>query len=674
GIDKTILSFENQRIGSKGIEATGDGLVLEDFAVENTKGNAIKVLGANGVTFRRVRTEWTGGPSPDNGAYGLYPVQCTSVLIDGCVAIGASDAGIYVGQSERIIVRNSRAEGNVAGIEIENSIDADVHDNVATGNTGGLLVFDLPGLKLSNGRNVRLFRNKITKNNIGNFAPPGNMVGSVPPGTGIMVLAATDVEIFENEIRDNHNFNVSVVSYFITGRKMKDEKFSPFAERVHIHDNVIEGGGTKPAGANSDVFKRILGVPLPQIAYDGVANPKRLKDGVLPREEGVVLKNNGGADFVNFRLPSLQKGKPNVDRDLSNYEGTRPRLKAVTLDAPPEPRPERSSSALVYRQAPPKLSDWGLFEGNGASQEPVSGVVPYDLNTELFADYAAKRRFVRLPTGEAATYRAKRVFDFPRGTVIAKTFSMPRDFTDPKQGEVLLETRILSHEENGWFGFSYLWNAEQTDAKLALGGAEVDVEWVHSDGQNRSNRYVVPSAQQCKSCHMTQLESRKIEPIGPKARHLNKDFSYSSGAQNQLAHWSSVGILKDAPSPDDAPKATQAYDASQPIAKRARAWLDINCSHCHSKTGPASSSGLDLTIHETDPSRLGILKVPVAAGRGSGGRRHGIVPGTPDESILVYRIESTDPAIMMPTLPRRLVDEEGAKLIRRWVAELPPSE
>ena len=183
GPDKTILSFRDQQVGSDGLAVTGDGFVIEDLAVENTAGNAIKVLGATGVTFRRVRTEWTDGPKSTNGAYGIYPVQCSDVLIEDCVAIAAADAGIYVGQSERVIVRRCRAEKNVAGIEIENTRHSDVYDNVAQNNTGGILVFDLPGLPVANGGTTRVYRNRIQGNNHTNFAPKGNMVADVPAGT-----------------------------------------------------------------------------------------------------------------------------------------------------------------------------------------------------------------------------------------------------------------------------------------------------------------------------------------------------------------------------------------------------------------------------------------------------------------------------------------------------------
>ena len=213
GIDKTVLSFKNQKSGAQGLSVTSDNVVLQDFAIEDAKGDAIKVKGVDGISFIRVRTEWTGGVSTDNGAYGLYPVESKNVLIDSCVAIGASDAGIYVGQSENIIVKNSRAEFNVAGIEIENSYYADVFDNHAENNTGGILVFDLPDIPQQGGHHIRVYRNKSINNNTDNFAPEGNIVGEVPRGTGIIIQANSHVEIFDNDIGDNETINIAVVTY-----------------------------------------------------------------------------------------------------------------------------------------------------------------------------------------------------------------------------------------------------------------------------------------------------------------------------------------------------------------------------------------------------------------------------------------------------------------------------
>ncbi|MFN3163650.1 MAG: parallel beta-helix domain-containing protein [Pseudohongiellaceae bacterium] len=217
--------------------------------------------------MRNVRTEWTGGPLTSNGAYGIYPVQSSNVLIDGAVAIGASDAGIYVGQSTRIIVRNSRAEYNVAGIEIENSTFADVHNNVATNNTGGILVFDLPNLPVQGGRNTRVFNNQINNNNTANFAPEGNIVGTVPAGTGLMILANDSIEVFGNDFIDNNSANVLIASYLITGLDVDDENYDPFPEAIYIHGNNFSGGGTQPDSepltmlqqATGQAFQRGLG-------------------------------------------------------------------------------------------------------------------------------------------------------------------------------------------------------------------------------------------------------------------------------------------------------------------------------------------------------------------------------------------------------------------------------
>ena len=215
----TVLRFDNQTSGAQGILATGNNFVVEDIAIENTPGDSIKVEGSNGVTIRRVRVEWTNGPDENNGAYGLYPVQTRNVLIEDCNVRGASDAGVYVGQSEVIIVRRNYVWENVAGIEIENSKFADVYDNETTANTGGMLVFDLPGPPVQGGEATRVFNNKINDNNTPNFAPAGNIVATVPTGTGIMVMANDDIEIFGNyHHRQPVRGGIYIVSYYISRR------------------------------------------------------------------------------------------------------------------------------------------------------------------------------------------------------------------------------------------------------------------------------------------------------------------------------------------------------------------------------------------------------------------------------------------------------------------------
>jgi len=319
--------------------------------------------------------------------------------------------------------------------------------------------------------------------------------------------------------------------------------------------------------------------------------------------------------------------------------------------------------------APEKLSEYGLFVGNGTTQEPVEGVIPYDLNTPLFSDYTAKYRFVKLPPGKSANYSASEAFAFPVGTVIAKTFAYPLDERNPELGQRLLETRILRHEVDGWVGLPYLWNAEQTEATLDVAGSTVDVSWIDSDGSERKNNYIIPNSNQCKGCHK---QGETMLPIGPKARHLNRDFAYKHGSENQLAYWTRQGALVDAPPPDSAPRLAVWDDPSSgTLDARARAWLEVNCAHCHNPAGPARNSGLDLTAAQTSPTAWGIFKPPVAAGRGSGGLAYDIVPGKPDESILVFRTASTDAGIMMPELGKRLVHEEGLALVRQWIAAMP---
>jgi uncharacterized repeat protein (TIGR03806 family) len=316
-----------------------------------------------------------------------------------------------------------------------------------------------------------------------------------------------------------------------------------------------------------------------------------------------------------------------------------------------------------------KLSQYALFAADPAAQQPGPGVIAYDLNSALFSDYAEKYRFVKLPGGTHASYRETDAFEFPVGTVIAKTFAFPRDARDPSQGRRLIETRILKREPDGWVGLPYVWNAAQTDATLDVAGDTVDVSWVHIDGRSRTDNYIIPNANQCKGCHKL---GETITPIGPKARHLNRDFAYSQGPENQLAHWTRVGALAGAPSPAEAPRLAVWDDpASGTLDDRARAWLEINCAHCHNPDGPARNSGLDLLASQRNPTAFGIFKTPVAAGLGSGGRSFDIVPGQPDQSIMAYRIASTHPGVMMPELGKRLVYEEGVALVIQWIAAMP---
>lgn len=317
---------------------------------------------------------------------------------------------------------------------------------------------------------------------------------------------------------------------------------------------------------------------------------------------------------------------------------------------------------------PAKLSDWGFFAGSVAEQKPVEGVVLYRLNTPLFSDYAEKLRFVKLPPGTSARYDAHEVLDFPVGTTIIKTFYFPIDFRDPAKGRRLMETRLLVRNETGWKALEYVWNDEQTDALLEVAGDRKTVKYVDAGGRTHEQEYVMPNLNQCKSCHN---RAEILLPIGPTARQLNGPQQYADGSENQLVHWQQAGLLTDLPALADVPKAPVWNDPTTgTLDERARIYLDINCAHCHRPDGPASTSGLNLLRSEHDPTAWGIRKTPVAAGRGSGNRPYDIVPGKPGESILLYRMESTDPGVMMPEVARKVVHQEGIALIREWIEKL----
>ena len=332
GIDDTILNFGNQISGAQGLLVTSDGVTLRDFAVLDAKGDAIKVIGADGINMIRLRTEWTGGPKATNGAYGFYPVESKDVLIVGCVAIGASDAGIFVGQSQNIIVKNSVAQYNVAGIEIENSYYADVFDNLASHNTGGILVFDLPDLPQQGGHHVRVFRNKAINNDTDNFAPEGNIVGEVPRGTGIIIQANSDVEVFDNDIYGNGTVNLSIVTY---GYETEDENYNPHPKSIQIHGNRFGDGGFDPdlgTGELAAILFELSGGDMPDIFWDGILPTSQMIFG-QPEEERLIISNNGDATFltlnpIKYILPFFDP----VERDIKAYEGKVRPLPEVTLN------------------------------------------------------------------------------------------------------------------------------------------------------------------------------------------------------------------------------------------------------------------------------------------------------------------------------------------------------
>lgn len=322
--------------------------------------------------------------------------------------------------------------------------------------------------------------------------------------------------------------------------------------------------------------------------------------------------------------------------------------------------------SYIVEPFPQKLSQWRLFQTGGEAPKPNKGVVPYDLNTPLFSDYASKYRFVWMPEGTAATYSKDTVFEFPVGTIIAKTFAFPDDQQPGK--EKLIETRLLVRRKTGWATLPYVWNENQTEATLEVAASPVEIAFTDPAGKKHSFTYSIPNVNECAQCHE---QAKAIQPIGPKAHNLNRDYNYSDGLSNQLAYWSKAGYLKGAPSPEQAPKMPVWNDPKTgSLDARARAYLDNNCAHCHSASGVAGYTAFYLNYGETDLRRLGYFKLPNSAGY-TGDRPFDIVPGKPDESILLYRMASTRPKERMPEAGRSIVHEEGIALIREWLASLP---
>jgi uncharacterized repeat protein (TIGR03806 family) len=310
---------------------------------------------------------------------------------------------------------------------------------------------------------------------------------------------------------------------------------------------------------------------------------------------------------------------------------------------------------------PQKLSEWALFTGNGPALRPNSGVLEYDVNTPLFVDYASKLRTIWMPAGKSAMYNASGAFDFPIGTIFSKTFS----YKNRDGRERLMETRLLVRMSNGWVGLPYVWNDEQTDAMLDVTAEPIPIRWTNSAGRTYQFDYTVPNVNQCKVCHDS---ADGAAPLGPTARNLNRTYTYPGGSENQLVHWSKLGYLQGAPAPDRAPRLA-VWDDPQTgtVEQRARAYLEVNCAGCHSEGARGAKSGVLLGSDETNPAKLGICKAPVEPARAIGAQLD-IIPGKPDDSALLRRMESIDPESRMPDLGRSLAHEEAVALIREWIA------
>ncbi len=309
------------------------------------------------------------------------------------------------------------------------------------------------------------------------------------------------------------------------------------------------------------------------------------------------------------------------------------------------------------------LSEYGFFEGDLKNLDPAENVFPYELNSPLFSDYALKKRFISLPEGSKVQYHATEALDFPIGTTLIKNFYYADDQLDGQKGRII-ETRLLIRKEDGWQALPYIWNEAQTDAKLEITGGSQEVLL----RGKKPISYLVPNVAQCKSCH--ELNG-KIAPIGPTARQLNRSIDFRGRTYNQLSDLAEAGFLKGLPAFNKIPRLTS-YDhpESGTLDERARAYLEVNCAHCHRLEGPAKNSGLYLLARNDHPEQVGIMKSPVAAGKGSGNLKYDIVPGKPDQSILVRRMNSTQPEVMMPELGRKLIHTEGVALIREWIEKM----
>jgi len=351
GMDKTVLSFAGQKEGAQGLLVKASDFAIEDIGIEDSAGDALTVQGGTNIVIRRVRAEWTRGPNAANGPYAIYPVECKNILVEDSIARGAADAGIYVGQSENIVLRRNTAEFNVDGFEVENSENADVYDNVMTHNTGGIGVFNLPNLPRQGGKHVRVFNNQIVDNNTPNFAPKSlGAIYNLPTGTGIYVMAIKEVEVFRNKIQGNNSLNVFVIHYKTgvgdtsqeaaslqtqTQPPPKDDRYYPFTRQISLHDNEISGGGKSPDNRIPVLtqLSAALGGGLPDILYDGLTDPAWPKKGLNSGD--ICLTNNGPATFLNFDAAGPMK---HPVKDISKYACALPPLAAVSIPqagAPP---------------------------------------------------------------------------------------------------------------------------------------------------------------------------------------------------------------------------------------------------------------------------------------------------------------------------------------------------
>lgn len=698
GMDKTILSFKNQKIGAQGVFGSANALVFEDFAVEDSFGNAVKVVSAQSVTFRRLRISWTAGPLQENGAYGLYPVSSRDVLVENCDVSDSSDAGIYVGQSENIIVRNNKAHHNVAGIEIENSRFADVYNNEVYENTAGILVFNLPNLPVKGGRQTRVYANHVYNNNLKNFSTEGSIINLVPDGLGIFIMANSEVEIFNNQIIDNHLSGVAITHFAISERNHSDTNYDPMPRRISIYENTFTKSTFRlPVNSRmTTIIKLLAGFTTPEIIYDGIEDGTHSGPKLADRDRLCIGKNKTtegeAVKYANLHLDNSRwwlpyPGGP-ATSDLTPHDCAFEPFPEITLGAAPmvpkrAVKPSAEAILKICQQKTkgvnwaaieydcPQLSNYNLFLNKAdATQGPQVRGFKYLLNNELFTDYAEKDRVIFLPPNTSMKYNENSVFDFPVGTVITKTFSLflqnPKT-VKPKS----LETRLLVKRKSGWEAIEYVWNHSKADAFLHLGGSVETYNILAHNEKALQVDYVIPNRRQCSSCHVTDTINGSIQPIGLKAKFLNWTFATNEdgSTENQLMYFARRAYLSGLPKDiKQVPTvAMWSLPESGPLEKRAQAYLEINCAHCHNPRGPARNTGLYL-MTDLDPksNSYGFCKRPVAAGLGSGGRSFDINPEGAEKSILYYRMKNDHLEVKMPQLGRSVAHNEALLIIEEW--------
>ena len=555
----------------------------------------------------------------------------------------AEDAGVYIGQSNNVVIRNSEAFGNDIGIEFENTMVGEAYGNHMHDNVSGMLLSNLPNLPNHGNGHLQIHNNEIDHNNAASFASPGSIVSAVPSGAGMMLLASTDTDINNNNIHDDDSFGVGVFSFAISGRSddLSDATYDRYPARAYIHDNQFDNNGTLPQGAVATLANFAHVTKVEDIVWDGELAPNTTAT--------ICLARNGSATYRNIDYA-----------DLTVHTSTD--IAKVTCDGASVPSVAAFPPVAMAQPAPVQphdvLSAYNFFQGNLANQQPAAGVTPYDVAVSLYADGAEKLRFIALPPGGKITFDPTARWTFPDGTTLIKTFYVDKDPSNPAAGRTLIETRLEMLIGGSWTLQSYLWSADQTDAKRVVTGTTVSVPTLGHD-------YRVPSAAECHICHLSENET---VPLGPRTWQLN--VTPASGSTNQLDSWAAKGWFTGT-----IPGAASLEHLSDPLGSdsldlRARSYLEANCAHCHSEGGTADATGLRLGFDITDQISLGECRSPVSAGPGSGQLLYDVVPGNAAQSIIPFRMSSTLPNVKMPQLPTTTSDTAGTQLIVDWINAL----